>query len=559
MKYLPILRRFKLLVALFLTSIAFILLLLFFPSKDHLFLKRIKYKIVDNHDVFVETSDNLDIKKVSIKWICNKGEKFIFRDGKKVNRLDYVSGEYAFQIYYNDSLIKELGHVKNKWDNTNDYYFKITQTDRLTATFKVVGPDSISPLYWDEVFHPLILNASSIRKNKILISSEKDTVFRYLIDLTIEAKDYERITNNDNSKFSLKNAKVSINNTPLDLKKVKLVGATTLKYRRKSYKVSLKEPYHIEYEGAYLPIDNFRLLSLSMDPYYFHMFVSYSLMKEIGLFDLYFTFVELKINKETQGIYLLIEEPDHYALKRMKSGFILRRDFRFTNTYPNHSKNELEFESSRTDNTFADGEYLQSFRSIYTCLNTNKEKDLYESLNKHLNVNMYMKWMGINYLLSNGDYSDEIYFYSKLNNNSINFEIIPWDYDDIFRLPPHEGWDYRHIKIGNKLIYSIEDSLDLKIANDDYLYSKYLNNLHLILDSIDEQTIKKVFNEANIALSPYIKSENIRSMSRYDKTKINSYDEFIDHLNASCSFLIERRNTINNRLHSTNKVSFNDL
>lgn len=517
-------------------------------------MKRIKYKLIDNHGVFVETDDVLDIKNVSIKWICSKGEKFIFRNGKRINRLGYNGGEYEFQVYYKDSLIKGFGHIINTWDNTNDYYFKVSYTNKISATFKVVGPDSISHLYWDELFHPLTLDSSYIRKHPLLIPSEKDTFFRYVIDLTIQPKDYERIIKNDHSKFSLKNAEISINDTNIDLRKVKLAGATTLKYRRKSYKISLKEPYYLDYKGSNLPIDNFRLLSLSMDPCYFHMFISYSLMKEIGLFDLYFTYVELKINKKTQGIYLLIEEPDHFALKRMESGLIVRRDFRFTSTFSNNSNEELEYESSHKHDSITDDQHLHSFRSIYTSLYSTKEKELFESLNTHLNVDKYMKWMAMNYLLANGDYSDELYFYSRLNNSPISFDIIPWDYDDILRLPPHEGWDYRHEKIGNKLIYSIEDSLDLKIANDEYLYSRYLNNLHSILESIDEQTIIKVFNDANIALSPYIKNKEIVSMSRYDKHRIKNYIEFMDHINASCLFLIERRNRIYNRLHPDKTV-----
>lgn len=552
MKFVSVRKHYKYLIALFLFGIIFIFSLRFIT--EHSLLKRIKYKLVDNHGVFVETDDDLDIKNVSIKWICSKGEKFIFRNGKRVNRLGYDGGEYEFQVYYKDSLIKGLGHVKSVWDNTNDYYFKISHKDKISATFKVVGPDSIASLYWDEVFHPLTLNSLEIRNNPLLIPSEKDTSFRYVIDLTIQPKDYERIVKNDPSKFTLKNAKVSINNTDIDLKRVKLAGATTLKYRRKSFKVSLKEPYNMDYKGSNLPIDNFRLLSLSMDPCYFNMFISYSLMKEVGLFDLYFTYVELKINKETQGIYLLIEEPDHFALKRMESGFIVRRDFRFTSTFSNSSKEELEYESSHKHDSITDDQYLHSFRSIYTCLHSTEEKELFESLKTYLNVDKYMKWMGMNYLLANGDYSDEIYFYSTLNNSPINFDIIPWDYDDILRLPPHEGWAYRHEKIGDKLIYSIEDSLDLKIANDEYLYSRYLNNLLLILESIDEQTIKNIFNDANVTLSPYIKNKEIISMSRYDKHRIKNYNEFMDHLNASCSFLIERRNRIYNRLHPNKTV-----
>lgn len=503
--------------------------------------------MIDNHGVFVETSDNLDIKKVSIKWISYKGEKFIFRNGRRVNRLGYVGGEYAFQVYYNDSLIKEAGHIKNKWDNTNDYYFQISKKDKITSTFTVIGPDSISQLYWHEVLHTTPRNSPSILDKNFSVSNLKDFNHHNIIYLTLEPKYYKRIEANENSKFSIKNATIAINNTPIKLKKIKIAGASTLKYRRKSFKISLNEPFTFNEADSIVPIENFRLVSLSMDPYYSNMFISYNLMKEIGVFDLYFSYVELKINNQTQGIYLLIEEPEHYALKRNKSDFILRRDYRHS-SFKLEEQQEIEYKSNHKNDSLANNHYLQSFQSIYSSINTYKGKELYESLNKHFNLDLYMKWMAINYFLCNGDYTDEIYFYSKDNHKIVNFDIIPWDYDDILRKPPHEGWDYRHSMIGNKLIYSIEDSLDLKIANDDYLYSHYLKNLYMLAKEIDDQTLEKIFQRTYHELTPLLKKKKIISMSKYDKTKINNYEEFVANLNASYLFLTERRKNIYEQL-----------
>jgi len=535
----------------------------FFAFDNHLIAKKIACKLFDKHIVKVETDNYIEPNYVSIKMISSKGEEYIYRNGKKINRIDYLHGDYAFKIYYKDTLLKVVGYFNNRWYNNNNYFFHIHKNnDILSATFKVVGPDSISHLYWGEIFQASTIDSLTIKDNNIFNPSENGSSPRNVIDLTLEAKDYRIIEDNFNAKNSFNNAKISINNNPAEIKKIKIIGASSLSYRRKGYKISLKEPCLVYYKGSSVQIENFRLVSLSMDPYYFHMFISYGLMKEIGLFDLYFSYAEVIINKETQGIYLLIEDPDFYALKRKESSFIIRRDYRYSNSILVNTTKNFDFKCNHKNNSLTDDQYLQSFKSIYSCLYKFNNKDLFESLSKQLNLNKYMQWMAMNYFLCNSDYTDEIFFFSNTINNSTYFDIIPWDYDDILSIPPHEGWDHRHVKIGNKLIYSVEDSLDLKIAVDEYLYSKYLSNLTYLMKTIDDDRIKRIFNEANDELIPFLQRNEIIAMSRYDKTKFKSYDEFNIHLKASYLFLIERRKIIYNRLLQNGTVtdsSFHNL
>ena len=84
-----------------------------------------------------------------------------------------------------------------------------------------------------------------------------------------------------------------------------------------------------------------------------------------------------------------------------------------------------------------------------------------------------MKWLAFNFIVKNGDYTDEVYF--CIDPAVDKFKFIPWDYDDIFAIAPHEGNAIKKDAIGNKLIFSSEDKLDQKIANDAYLYHIYLS------------------------------------------------------------------------------------
>jgi spore coat protein H len=498
----------------------------------------------------VETTGNVEANKVSIKWISDKGKKFIYKNGKEIKNIGYLYGDYGFCVYYKDSLINHFGHFNSKWNKVNHYKFKISNFNNIiTSSLVVIGPDSISKYYWQELFHPYAQDQLKVQQCELSNSIRKNNFKKNLIEVTLRPEDYSKIENNINSKLTLKKASIKINNDSLELKKIKIAGASTLNYRRKSYKISLEKPYVLKDNDSIFQIQNFRLLALSMDPYYYNMYISYRFMKALNLFDLFFTYVQLKMNNETQGIYLLIEEPEYHALKSKESNFVIRRNYNFSSFLPGIENNSaFEFKSNIINSKLTDADYIESLKEIYKILNKYQGKDLYNELDKHVDLNQYTRWMAINYFLCNGDYTDEVFFYTKSTPDNARFELIPWDYDDILRNPPHEGWVYRHTKIGNKLIFSVEDSLDLKIASDEYLYTKYLNSLNLLINTIDENFIKKVFEDACYNIRQYIHDKNILSVSKFDKTPIISEDDFITNIKASYLFLLERRRTISNNL-----------
>src|SRR6185436_7151833 len=118
--------------------------------------------------------------------------------------------------------------------------------------------------------------------------------------------------------------------------------------------------------------------------------------------------------------------------------------------------------------------YKKQFVGLYDAINRYKGEALYEQLANALIVDHYFGWLAFNYLIMNGDYSDELYLY--IVPGTTRFDIIPWDYDDIFKASPHEGTQARNAVPGFKqtLVFSSEDPLDRTIATDAFVYSKYL-------------------------------------------------------------------------------------
>jgi spore coat protein H len=207
------------------------------------------------------------------------------------------------------------------------------------------------------------------------------------------------------------------------------------------------------------------------------------------------------------------------------SEFILRRDY-------HHSIGDWEYEP---DGYFKPvEEYKNRYEELYTQLSLIEGPALYKHLDLRINLNQYFSKMAIDYLLRNGDYTDEIYLYSNIKNNMIRFDIIPWDYDDIFKSKPHEvgrAWGPGGLfgeriynspedifaEIGDKMVFSIEDDLDYAIAMDPYVYSQYELNLARILKDLDARFIEALFDQVESELAPFYDDPEVILQSEHDK------------------------------------------
>jgi spore coat protein H len=161
-----------------------------------------------------------------------------------------------------------------------------------------------------------------------------------------------------------------------------------------------------------------------------------------------------------------------------------------------------------------------------------------------------MKWLAFNFLVRNGDYTDEVFFY--IDPEIKKFKIIPWDYDDLFLLAPHEGKDVSRKILGNKLIFSSEDQLDITIANDPYLYNIYLTGLRETLEALPVNTVKEAFENTYAELYPYYADNELISMSKYDSHKETNLTQLEKDMRALFGYLKPLYSFYANSLKSLN-------
>ena len=259
-----------------------------------------------------------------------------------------------------------------------------------------------------------------------------------------------------------------------------------------------------------------------MDHNYCSNRLAFEMMERINLMHLFYSFGEVNINDNSQGICMIIERPEDWAIRKMNSPIIIRRGY-------NERMDKISYnrKSDRKENE----KYVGNYRLIYKTLKKYDGEELYRILSEWLDLDEYMRWMAFNYLVKNGDYTDEVFFY--IDPETKKFRLIPWDYDDIFLPVPHEGRSKSSKELDNKLIFSSEDLLDLKIASDPYLYNLYLGELKSILIKFSDDTLREIFENTYAEVYPYFTNKEVIQMSRFDsyrETNLKKLKEYLTEL-----------------------------
>ncbi len=164
-------------------------------------------------------------------------------------------------------------------------------------------------------------------------------------------------------------------------------------------------------------------------------------------------------------------------------------------------------------------------------------------MDSKLYLEHYFYWLAFNYLIMNGDYADELYLY--ILPDTKQFDIIPWDYDDILRPTPHEGMEARNSVEGfkNKLIFSSEDPLDRAIASDAVLYAHYLTSFETLLNTLTTETLTQSGQKAKDELQSLSQGPAAGASMFLGKEPFNMSNAS-DDIDKSMDFIVKRRNAL---------------
>jgi spore coat protein H len=329
-------------------------------------------------------------------------------------------------------------------------------------------------------------------------------------------------------------------------------GDNTLNFERKGFgvnmgdKILLYNPYN-QTERKY---EEFKLLAMVYDYTYIENSIATGLLRATGLWPVLSFFTEVRLNGHTQGLYHFIEDPVEYYIEKENSSCVIRRGY-------DHVIKSFSINPGRIQNA---GYYKERFRKIYNILPDYSGSQMFDTLSSYLDLNQYFTKLSVDLLLKNGDYTDETFFYCKMKNGKQIFGVFPWDYDDLFSDEPHEigNWwatgtvfgsrEYYSMEdvvadVGSRLLFSIEDDLDYKIAKDEFLYHEYLLTLRSVMVKIDIDKIDNIFDKTLEDIGPFCENDSIIAQSKYDVHQ-TTQSLFLANLAQKRQMLKERRNWI---------------
>lgn len=346
--------------------------------------------------------------------------------------------------------------------------------------------------------HQQMASASSLNIDedslKLIVGDKPHLV----MELEMPARLFERIKASRGQDVDLDNTILRFNGNTVSINDGHLHGQSTMYFERKSYTIDAGKKIKL-CEGCE-GLGAFYLVSLSMDRNYYHNRLSFDLLRTLRLFHLQYSYSEVRINGTSQGIYLILQRPQDWALKDIGSPYIVRRGRGERVIDRERFQKDLSKEVKRS--------YHDQFLSVYRVIHEYSGEELYKKLNEAMHLEDYMRWLAFNYIIKCGDYTDELYFY--VDPQTKRLRIVPWDYDDIFMTHPHEGIKERNSKLSTtSLIFSAEDKLDVKIANDPYLYAQYVRHFSAVFDELSEERIENVLVKIYSDLSPLYQSPSI--------------------------------------------------
>ncbi len=247
---------------------------------------------------------------------------------------------------------------------------------------------------------------------------------------------------------------------------INLRGKGTLNCHRRSFTVRFDQPAYIRNSP---PMEHLLLLSMCLDTTYMKMRSSFEVLQAQGLFPAWFGYTELRYGDGSRGVYLMVERPRKAIPRVHPANKIVIRRIR-------DNREEIK---RPTAETIADVDaFLAPYRRLYELRSEFDGEALLSQLRRHIDYDLYLRWLAINSVLRNGDYIDEVYFYDRaVPDGAVSpfFAVMAWDYDDVLKGCHTRG------PLPEPLFYCAESSLDRPVMNHPVIRQVYVDILRDVM------------------------------------------------------------------------------
>lgn len=293
-------------------------------------------------------------------------------------------------------------------------------------------------------------------------------------------------------------AEISFNGGPFQKSEVESRGQSCLTAAKRPC-LGIKTENKVQFLGANgLDGKTFNLASMWQDRGFVSSRLGFDMFRALGIFELKSEYVVVWINDLPYGMYLVTEKPKKAIARITDDAWIGRRGYK------------TRLETVEESKTISEKAAVSQFRSLYKDVANLSGEGLRASIESKLNLKRYMQWLIINSVMMNGDYADEVFFYIDGKDPKRRFDIMPWDFDDLFK-EPHAGPENqaRADSIKSGILYGFENPLDVKIADDPLLARLLKEEAREILQKLTPAFVGGVIGQIQRDLVSYSREPEV--------------------------------------------------
>ena len=298
-------------------------------------------------------------------------------------------------------------------------------------------------------------------------------------------------------------APIRINGRGAGAVELNLRGKGTLNCARRSFTVRFAEPTRVRDSPR---LRHLLLLSMCIDSTYLKMRSSYELLAAQGLFPSWFSYAELRYGGVSRGVYLLVERPRKSIPRVYPSNEMIVRRIR------DNVQEVKRPDAATIDDLEA---FLAPYVRLYELRREFAGEALLTELRRHLDYDVYLRWLAINSVLMNGDYIDEVYFYDRpppAGGVRPYFSVMAWDYDDVLRRCHPRGGG-----LPVPLLYCAESSLDRPVLDHPAIREVYVGILREVMAGLTPEAYEGLLVRNASELEPYLRRGGVVDAMRSDR------------------------------------------
>jgi hypothetical protein len=210
------------------------------------------------------------------------------------------------------------------------------------------------------------------------------------------------------------------------------------------------------------------------DSHYVLQHVAMQLAQAAGLYPMRFRYVELAIDGQPRGLYLLVEKSKETLLRQhLDVRAVLRRGQPTGGTEPFEAVHASDRDLAGAVNRAA---------ALASDLGALSGDALLQASSDRIDLDQYLGWLAFSAALHNGDYSDEVWFTATGSVHAggqpgERYHVTAWDLDDVLSAC---GGD-QPFADPEQLTYCVESPLDRHLLADAAVYARYRQRLAELL------------------------------------------------------------------------------